>query len=538
MDSAQEQRAQVVHRDVGPGPGVLLAHPDLDGQFSADNGAGHPGYDFVSDLANALDGDGIDPDPDDPGDDPARNDSSFHGTHVAGTVSAATNNGQGVAGVAGGARVMPLRVLGAFGGSSYDLVQALRYAAGLPNASGRVPTRPADVINLSLGGGAYSQAEQDAISAARAQGVVVVAAAGNSNSAQPSYPAAYDGVTSVAAVDAGKVRAAYSNYGPTVDVAAPGGGSSLVWSTLGSDAGQGIASIYGGSAGTSMAAPHVSGVVALMKSVHDALTPAQFDCLLPGGQITEDLGDAGRADLFGHGLIRADQAIGAAADLAAGTLTLPPRLLASRNAVNFGSSLSTAGVTLSNPCGGSLSVSAATSSAPGWLSVTPASVDAEGLGTYTLSIDRTALPAGSSTATVTFTSTANSVTIAVAAQAYSASTADDAGWHYVLLIDTATGQVLRQDAVGAVNGRYAYGFAAVPAGRYLSVAGSDADNDGLICDPGETCGAYVALGQETPVVVSGSRAGIDFGSGFNVVRSPDAWACGVPREDAAIKRVE
>ncbi|MDV7397665.1 S8 family serine peptidase, partial [Arthrospira platensis SPKY1] len=129
---------------------------------------------------NAGDGDGIDPDPSDPGDrgNPDGS-SSFHGTHVTGTVAAATNNGIGVAGVAFDARVMPLRVLGQRGGTIYDIIQAVHFAAGLPNDSGTLPTRRADVINLSLGTTAFSANLQGALDQARAAGVVVVAAAGN-----------------------------------------------------------------------------------------------------------------------------------------------------------------------------------------------------------------------------------------------------------------------------------------------------------------------------------------------------------------------
>ena len=138
--------------------GVVLTHPDLQGQLVA-------GYDFISSASRARDGDGIDPDPSDPGDLAlGTGASSFHGTHVAGTIGAASDRPTGeigVAGVAWGARVMPIRVLGLQGGTNYDVLQGVRYAAGLPNDSGTVPAQPADVINLSLSGGGFSQVAQD-----------------------------------------------------------------------------------------------------------------------------------------------------------------------------------------------------------------------------------------------------------------------------------------------------------------------------------------------------------------------------------------
>ena len=130
--------------------GVRLDHPDLQGQLVA-------GYDFISDPSRARDGNGIDSDPNDPGDLGSGAGSSFHGTHVAGTIAAATNNGIGVAGIAFGAKVMPIRVLGRNGGTFYDVLQGVRYAARLPNDSLTLPAKRADIINLSLGGGGFDQ---------------------------------------------------------------------------------------------------------------------------------------------------------------------------------------------------------------------------------------------------------------------------------------------------------------------------------------------------------------------------------------------
>jgi serine protease len=205
--------------------GVVHSHPDLAGQLES-------GFDFISDPASSRDGDGCDADAEDPGDVAAAGESSYHGTHVAGIVAARSSllgggDAVGVAGAAWSARVMPLRVLGAAGGTDFDLIQAVRYAAGLPNACGELPDRPARVLNLSLGGPTPSEALDEAIAQARAAGLVVVASAGNQASSAPSYPAASPGVISVSAVDAGEALTFYSSFGATIDVAAPGGDLSV-----------------------------------------------------------------------------------------------------------------------------------------------------------------------------------------------------------------------------------------------------------------------------------------------------------------------
>jgi serine protease len=296
--------------------GVALSHPDLQGQFVA-------GYDFIKDPATAGDGGGIDPNPDDPGDrSNSDGSSSFHGTHVTGTVVAVTNNGAGVAGVAFGAKVMPLRALGIGGGYDYDVEQAIRFAAGLANDSGTVPSRRADVISMSLGGTGFSSGLQDACNQARAAGVVVVAAAGNDGIDELNYPAAFPGVIAVGAVDINKARAPYSNFGSWVSVVAPGGYMAQdvngdgqpdgVVSTAASDSTGARVNGYAIAMGTSMATPHMAGVVALMKAVAPSLTPQAITSLLTSGALTDDLGAPGKDDQFGYGLINASKAVAAA----------------------------------------------------------------------------------------------------------------------------------------------------------------------------------------------------------------------------------
>ena len=475
--------------------GVLVNHPDLINKLV-------PGYDFIRDPAVAADGDNvIDANPDDPGDKGYGFSSTFHGTHVAGTIGAETNNGIGVAGVGWNVRIMPLRALGVGGGNSYDIEQAVRFAAGLPNDSGTVPAKRADVINLSLGGAGSSTLSQSVYTAARNQGVIIVAAAGNNASSTPLYPASYNGVVSVSAVDLNKQLAPYSNFGSFVDVAAPGGDASknlngdqypdAVMSAQGSDASGTISYTYGLKQGTSMATPHIAGVAALMKSVYANMTPQQFDDALASGAITEDLGATGRDDSFGHGLIDALSAVLHAQVLAGGGVApANPFLAVTPGSLNFSTSGVNASLEVRNAGTGTLTVSSITEDSGGWLSITSGSVGVDGLGQYNLTVDRTGLNDNIYTATITITSSVNTVTIPVIMQKQSLTSYDDAGLQYVLLFDTNTSTAISQVTVSAMNGSYSYTFPAVAPGTYQIFAGTDIDNDGFICAAGEACGVY------------------------------------------------
>lgn len=243
------------------------SHPDFQGQVL-------PGYDFISDPGSAHDGDGRDPDPFDEFLPDGSN--SFHGSHVAGTIAAATNNGSGVAGVDWNARILPVRVLGAGGsGTLLDIIDGLLWAAGrdVPGVPGN--TNPADVINMSLGGeGSCPPALQQALDQA-SQNSIIVVAAGNSNVNVATFaPARCSSVITVGATDPDAQRASYSNYGSRIDLMAPGGEMLL-------GAERGILSVsadpvtrqfnYVYQQGTSMAAPHVAGVISLLKALQPEL---------------------------------------------------------------------------------------------------------------------------------------------------------------------------------------------------------------------------------------------------------------------------
>ncbi|WP_116368105.1 S8 family serine peptidase [Parahaliea mediterranea] len=489
--------------------GILRDHPDFAGRLLG-------GYDFIRDPLRAGDGDGIDSNPQDPGGS-GETGSSFHGSHVAGTVAATGNNGIGGAGAAFGVRLMPLRALTESGGTTYDVLQAVRYAAGLDNDSGTLPERPADIINLSLGGEGFSSVADNLYRQVRSAGIVVVAAAGNEASRLPSYPAAYDAVLSVSAVDARRQLASYSNRGPLIDLAGPGGDSRQdvggdgypdgVLSNGATGSGGEREFAYTFLNGTSMAAPHVSAVIALMKSVNPALGPATLEQLLREGRLTDDLGPPGRDDSYGYGLINAYRAVTAALEVGGESPSVDARLSASATTFSFGSALQALDLTLQ--ASGSVRIIERASSAP-WLALVPVDVADGGLGSYQLQVDRSGLDAGLYSATVTVRSTANTLQLRVQMAVGDTSANGDLGTLYLLLYHPESDAVVEQAVLQPGSGGYAYRFERVSAGSYQIYAGTDADNDFLICDAGEACGAWLTYGQPAEVVLDEDRDAVDF----------------------------
>jgi serine protease len=282
-----------------------VTHSDLAGKVVA-------GYDFVSDAARARDGGGRDSNPADEGDwmkkgdcgvdalgqpvPPADQGSSWHGTHVAGTIAAATNNGKGIAGIAYDAKIQPVRVLAQCGGSTSDIADAITWASGGTVSGVPANQTPAKVINMSLGGkSSCSTTYQNAITGAINRGTTVVVAAGNSNDNASLYtPANCSGVITVAASSREGNKAFYSNYGTRIDVAAPGGETRRgtdtpgtittpengIWSTLNTGATTPGSETYKPYQGTSMAAPHVAGLAALLVAKKSSLTPADVKNLI------------------------------------------------------------------------------------------------------------------------------------------------------------------------------------------------------------------------------------------------------------------
>lgn len=476
--------------------GVISNHPDLVNKLV-------DGYDFIRSTSYSEDGDGMDSDASDPGD--PTHGIAYHGTHVAGTIAASANNSEGGAGIAWNVKIMPLRAIAYESGSTLDLAEAIRYAAGLSNASGSLPSKKADIINMSLGTTANSSSVRSAVEDARSAGVIVVAAAGNQSASTLNYPAAYDEVLSVSAVGATNELAWYSNYGSTINITAPGGESGdangdgysdSIYSTRGNSSGQ---PSYGYMNGTSMATPHVAGVLALMKSINPELSPADVDNLLVSGQMTDDLGVTGRDNETGYGLINAYKAVSAAQTPYISTTVSTLHLGVSENASN---------VTITGFAGSTGPVTVETSHS--WLQTSATSVDGSGFGNYQISVDRNNLSDGSYHGTVTFRlGSSNNKVISVHALEATIDPESDLGHQYISLRKLSSGSANYQVTGTLSNGVYSFDFDNVEEGSYYLVTGSDEDNDGVICEVGESCGYFPNLETPTSIDVTADLENID-----------------------------
>ena len=254
--------------------GIDLEHEDLSARIDKDNA-----YNFANENSNVSDGHG-------------------HGTHVAGTIGALTDNSIGIAGVSWQGEILPLKVLDESGsGNTADLAAAIKYAAGLDENSEDMG--PVDIINLSLGSQSDSQTLRDAIDAAVGERILIVGAAGNEGRSSLIYPAAYENVIAVGAANQFGELTSYSNYGPELDFIAPGGDSS-----------SGILSTYKDNGyaelnGTSMAAPHISGLIALLLS--DNNSASEIKEILEMASIHPGVEE--ESDQLGHGLVNANFAL-------------------------------------------------------------------------------------------------------------------------------------------------------------------------------------------------------------------------------------
>ena len=482
----------------------IRKHLDLDSNILP------TGYDFVSDPQNAGDGHGIDPDPTDTS--AVSSHSHNHGTHVAGTIAAVSNNRIGVAGVAWNAKIMPVRVCGNDGCPLADQIQGLLYAAGLPNDSKTVPPQRAKVINMSLGGTGKSSTYQEVINQVVAQGVTVIAAAGNEandpqNPNPTEYPCAYNNVICVGAVAhslfSGLERASYSNYNSFVDVVAPGGEFWIleaygVLSTVWND--ERNQADYEFLQGTSMATPHVSGLVALMLSVNPTLTPAQIEQILK--ETAYDLGPAGRDNEYGSGLINAFRAVNY------GTLSTTPKLQVLPVVLYLTPSNFQESISILNLAGGTLTINNVidTEKAGGnWL-YTFRDKD-EAPATVTAIVNSSGLSNSVYKATINITTNAGTEEIPVI---FDNRTTPDLGTVIVRLIDSQ-GSLVTQTTTSKAQG-YSYQFTNVAPGSYYVEAGTDEDGSGAPDNWGEFIGTFPLLGSANLITVEAGKtnSGIDF----------------------------
>jgi serine protease len=286
--------------------GVRYDHPDL--LAVSASGRLLPGYDFISDPAIANDGNGRDADASDPGDWVSTADvataafsgctaenSSWHGTRVAGILGALSNNATGITGITWQPRILPVRVLGKCGGLDSDILDAMRWAAGLHVTGVPDNTHPAQIINMSLGGqGACSSAEQTVVNEVVAAGVVVVVSAGNEGGPVDT-PANCAGVAGIAGIRQIGTKVGFSSLGPEVALASPAGncvnatGACLFSIDTSINNGTTIPTTSGytdqmnPNLGTSFSSPIVAGIATLMVSVNSNLQPAQLIARLKEG---------------------------------------------------------------------------------------------------------------------------------------------------------------------------------------------------------------------------------------------------------------
>lgn len=297
--------------------GVRFEHPDLSGQMLV-------GYDMVNDPVVANDGDGRDADARDPGDWITSTEaggstfsgctvspSSWHGTATSSLVAAATNNASGMAGVAPGAKVLPVRVLGKCFGNDSDILAGMRWAAGIAVPGLPPNPNPAKVINMSLGGaGACSAAYQAAVNEIAAAGVLIVAAAGNSAGGPVNEPANCAGVVGVLALRHAGTKVGFSDLGPEISIAAPGGncvniteGSACLYPILAATnsgttgpAASTWTDSFNVTVGTSFSSPLVAGVAGILAAQRSELTPRQLRSALMLGARTFPTSGADNGD--------------------------------------------------------------------------------------------------------------------------------------------------------------------------------------------------------------------------------------------------
>ncbi|GMT97457.1 hypothetical protein KH5H1_15760 [Corallococcus caeni] len=487
----------------------ITAHPDLNSRVLQ-------GVDLISSSANAGDGDGVDADPTDNGKDLPNGGSSYHGTHVAGTIGAASNNGVGVAGVTwSGRNILPVRVLGTQGGSLADIIAGVTWASGGNVTGVRANTTPARVINMSLGGNGSPSAEmQTAINAATARGAILVVAAGNENAnTSTSFPCNQQNVICVGAVRFNGKRASYSNFGTAVDIMATGGQTSEdrngdgfpdgVLSTLPNSTNQPSYDWY---QGTSMATPHVAGIVALMLAQDPTLTVTEVEGILRDTADTTSQCSEG----CGAGLVDAYAAVLRAKG--GGDTSLPPKLAISTTQLSFTGTASQA-LTVRNNGGGTLQVGvtvSGTNASAVSVSSSSLSIPAYKSGSLNVSVTPGALPAGSYVAQIDLAGASGAGNAQVLVK-FRVGATDDKDAYIAFAYLDAAGEVQIDDegiAPVSASGGYNYSLKMTPR-DYLVLASIDDTGDGKYFEDGDRVGFWRDTTQVETVTVTKSKTTSD-----------------------------
>lgn len=485
--------------------GLLQDHPDVSNKVVA-------GYDFISALNVAADGDGPDPNWSDPGDRFLSSGlSSWHGTHVAGIAAASGDDGFGITGVAPGCSLVVLRALGLGGGLVSDVANAIRWGAGLfTTPDGYSVGDAVEVMNLSIGLSQDSTELRNACQAAYDAGVFLVGAAGNTGD-DVLYPAAYSTVFCVAATGGALTQSSfistdYSCFGPEVDIAAPGGLRSQ--DAFGDGWPDGILScvrrenLWPHEAGhlyyigTSQATPHVSGAAALMRSLNPALTNAQLATFLQ--QSALDINTPGIDEATGAGMLQVHAALRLVLDDLGTPSTALPQLVLPTYALKFEGLQSVVKVPVINGGAGVLQVTSAvatTDDGGAWLSATvlpaglrtPPSVNSDGIE---VSVTRTGLASGVYSGVIRVNTVTGGAPRDIRVVMY-VSLFPRLGVDFQLVAFELNGQVAQIATRVTAQSGYRYWVRELPEQEYLLRAGEDLDGDGVFCTaPFEMCGFF------------------------------------------------
>ena len=516
--------------------GVLVAvidtgvapHPDIEANVHR-----HLSVDTIDQIRNLGP---VEQRADDPIEPWLRSQPHSHGTHVAGTVAAMADNARDGVGVAPNVGIMPIRALDSRGsGSLFATINAIYWAAGRSNIAGLDdPQSQADVINLSLGAiGTCPTLLQNAIDYAIGQGIIVIAAAGNETTSRNVLPAGCEGVISVSALNRDGNPSFYSNCGANVSVAAPGGetvpsqynshpfapedqaacradpetfasSSTGVWS---------ISFDYGRTSrkanfmpmdGTSMAAPHVAGIAALMKSVKSDLSPQEFDALLRSGNLTDAPSSGSWDTEYGFGSINARKALEATLDTGS---SVPGSLSSSPAVLSFGDTAQTRTIQIV-PVGdvaGSLD-SFYQTNAPWLVSAQALDVDQEGFGSYDIGVSREGLIEGTYEGVLRAQTTDDfDVVVPVDMRVGPLTDRGEAGFLYLAFMDQLTGALVGFLGGVGFDGFYTYQIDDLVAGNYILIVFSDVGFKHQICGEGNYCGYYPGTGLLEPVIVRGGE---------------------------------